>query len=40
MNVLDENIIDSQRQGMVLRVSSQGFRLWRLHAARETRLSW
>ena len=30
----------AQRQGTVLRVSSQGLRLWRLHAARETRLSW
>jgi hypothetical protein len=30
----------TQRQGVVLRVSSQGGRAWRLHAPRETQLTW
>lgn len=30
----------AQRQGTVLRVSIPGIRVWRLHASRETRLSW
>jgi hypothetical protein len=30
----------AQRQGLVLRVSSQGGRAWRLHARRETPLPW
>jgi hypothetical protein len=30
----------AQRQGMVLRVSSQGVRVWRLHVRREAQLSW